>query len=84
MPTVSYNFLGKPKFKITETEYGSGWSIYIGYGNNKYIRLNYGDIPSIDINILNHKGSLKLMNSDYLYRHVDGKYQFLKYYARCT
>ena len=74
-------FLGKPKFKITETEYGSGWSIYIGYGNNKYIRLNYGDVPSIDINILNHKGTLKLMNNGYLNRHLDGKYLFLCYHS---
>ena len=56
--TPSGIFVGKPKFKITETDYGDGYSIYIGYGNNKYIRLNYGEVPSIDINFLNHKGSI--------------------------
>ena len=58
--TRNHIFVGKPKFKITETGYGDGYSVYIGYGNNKYIRLNYGEVPSIDINVLNHKGSIEL------------------------
>ena len=65
--------IGKPKFKITETDYGDGWSVFIGYGNDRYIRINYGDIPSIDIFFLNHKGSIRFKDKG-IRRNVDGKY----------
>lgn len=65
--------LGKPKFKITETDYGDGWSVFIGYGNDRYIRIYYGDIPSIDIFFLNHKGSIRFKDKG-IRRNVDGKY----------
>ena len=57
-------FLGRPKFKVTE--HNDGWSVYLGYGNNRYIQFRYGDIPSIDFNILNHKGSFKIKDTDWL------------------
>merc|ERR1739845_141713 len=34
--------LGKPKLKITE-DYNGFWSVYIGYGNKRYINFKFKD-----------------------------------------
>ena len=51
--------LGKPKLKITE-DYNGFWSVFIGYGNKRYINFKFNDRPSMDFNILNHEGSFKV------------------------
>ena len=50
---------GKPKLKITE-DYNGFWSVYIGYGNKRYINFKFNERPSMDFNILNHEGSFKV------------------------
>ena len=62
--------LGKPKLKITE-DYNGFWSVYIGYGNKRYINFKFNDRPSMDFNILNHEGSFKV--KDDIFRR-SGKY----------
>ena len=37
-------FLGKPEFKVTENRDGS--TVYLGYGNDRYIRFRLSDFTS--------------------------------------
>ena len=58
---------GKPEFKVTQNR--EGITVYLGYGNNRYIRfrlnpyLDVNFLKSLDFNIFRLKGSFKM--SDY-------------------
>ena len=62
-PYLTSNFLGRPKFKITE--HPDGYSIQFGMAGY-YMRGRYTTSDnSIDFNIMDHKGSIKYVINEW-------------------